>query len=62
LTGALIEFERPGDGAHELFIDLLPAHERRARVTLRFEIFGGALERLSLGAQTAFVARGEFCR
>ncbi len=62
LTGALIEFERPGDGAHEVFIDLLHADERRARVTLRFEIFGGALERLSLGAQTAFVARGEFCR
>jgi trans-2,3-dihydro-3-hydroxyanthranilate isomerase len=61
LTGALVEFERPGDGAHEVFIDL-HAHERRARVTLRFEIFSGALERLSLGAQTAFVARGEFCR
>ncbi len=62
LTGALIEFERPEDGAHEVFIDLLHAHERRARVTLRIDMVGGALEPLSLGAQTAFVARGEFCR
>jgi hypothetical protein len=62
LTGALIEFERPEDGAHQVFIDVLHAHERRARLTLRFDIVGGALERLSLGAQTAFVARGEFCR
>ena len=62
LAGALIEFGRPEDGAHEVLIDLLHAQERRARVTLRFEIVGGALERLSLGAQTAFVARGEFCR
>ena len=62
LTGALIEFERPPDGAHQIFIDLLQANERRARVTLCFDIAGGALERLSLGAQTAFVATGEFCR
>ena len=62
LTGALIEFERPPDGAHQIFIDVLDMHERRARVTLRFDIAGGALERLSLGAQTAFVATGEFCR
>lgn len=33
-----------------------------ARVTLRFEIVDDALERLSLGAQAAFVAMGEFCR
>ena len=62
LTGTLIEFERPQDGAHQIFIDVLDVHERRTRVTLRFEIADGALERLSLGAQTAFVARGEFCR
>ncbi len=62
LTGALIEFEPPHDGAHQIFIDVLDVRERRARVTLRFEIAGGALERLSLGAQTAFVATGEFCR
>ena len=62
LAGALIEFERPEDGAHEIFIDLLHAHDRRARVTLRLGIVGGGLERLSLGAQTAFVARGDFCR
>jgi len=40
----------------------LHSRERRARVTLRFEIADGALKRLSPGAQTAFVARGEFCR
>ena len=62
LTGALIEFERPPDGAHQIFIDMLDVHERRARVTLRFEIAGGALESTSLGAQTVFVATGEFCR
>ncbi len=62
LTGALIEFERPPDGAHQIFIDMLDVHERRARVTLRFEIAGGALESMSLGAQTVFVATGEFCR
>ena len=62
LAGAVIEFERPEDGAHQIFIDMLHAQERRARVTLRFEIVGGALEGLRLGAQTAFVAKGEFCR
>ena len=62
LTGASIECERPEDGPDESFIDLLHPRERRARVTLRFEIVDGAPERLSLGAQTAFVARGELCR
>jgi len=30
-------------------------------MTLRFEMVDGALDRLRLGARTAFVARGEFC-
>jgi trans-2,3-dihydro-3-hydroxyanthranilate isomerase len=60
LAGAAVEFERPPDGAHEIFIDMLHGHGRRARLTLRLDILDGALGCLSLGAQTAFVATGEF--
>jgi trans-2,3-dihydro-3-hydroxyanthranilate isomerase len=62
LAGAAVEFDRPGEGAHEFFIDLLHEHGRPARLTLRFEIADGALDSQSLGAQTVFVAKGEFCR
>ncbi len=62
LAGAVVEFDRPGEGAHEFFVDLLHEHGRRARLTLRFEIADGALDSLSLGAQTVSVAKGELCR
>ncbi len=62
LAAAAVAFERPAKGAHEIFIDVLHERGRRARLTLRFETADGGLRRLSLGAQSAFVAKGEFFR
>lgn len=61
-AAAAAEFERPQDGDHEIFVDLLDERDRRARVTLRFAVTGGALEETRLGGQTAIVATGELTR
>lgn len=61
-AAAAAEFERPEDGDHEIFVDLLDEWDRRARVTLRFAVTDGVLEETRLGGQAAIVAAGELTR
>jgi len=53
-----LEFERPDDGEHELFIEQGYAMGRPSRVTLRMTVERGALARVAIGGQVVRVAEG----
>jgi len=59
-AAAAVEAERPEDGDHEIFFDLLDDVQRRARLTLRLSVLGGELETTRCGGQAVVVASGEF--
>lgn len=57
-AGAAHEFERPGDGAHEIFIEQGYAVGRPSRITLGMSVEAGKLVSLRVGGQIARVGEG----
>ncbi|WP_424360677.1 PhzF family phenazine biosynthesis protein [Methylocystis parvus] len=53
-----LEFERPDDGEHELFIEQGYAMGRPSRITLRMTVERGALTRVAIGGQAVRVGEG----
>lgn len=53
-----LEFERPDDGEHELFIEQGYAMGRPSRITLRMSVERGALTRVAIGGQAVRVGEG----
>jgi trans-2,3-dihydro-3-hydroxyanthranilate isomerase len=53
-----LEFERPEDGEHELFIEQGYAMGRPSRITLRMTVEHGALTRIAIGGQVVRVGEG----
>lgn len=57
-AGVAMAFERPDDGAHQLFIEQGYAMGRPSRLTLRMRVENGALVQTILGGQMTRVAEG----
>jgi trans-2,3-dihydro-3-hydroxyanthranilate isomerase len=57
-----LAFERPDDGAHELFIEQGYAMGRPSRITLRLDVEQQALTRVAIGGQVAPVGEGRLFR
>jgi trans-2,3-dihydro-3-hydroxyanthranilate isomerase len=57
-AGVALEFERPRDGEHELFIEQGHAMGRPSRITLRMSVEDGALARVAVGGQVVRVGEG----
>jgi len=57
-AGVANEFERPDDGAHELFIEQGYAMGRPSRITLRMSVENGAVAGVAIGGQVVRVAEG----
>jgi trans-2,3-dihydro-3-hydroxyanthranilate isomerase len=53
-----LAFERPDDGAHELFIEQGYAMGRPSRITLRMMVTQGSLSEVAIGGQVVRVAEG----
>ncbi len=53
-----LAFERPEDGAHELFIEQGYAMGRPSRITLRMSVENAALARVAIGGQVVRVGEG----
>ncbi|WP_442755259.1 PhzF family phenazine biosynthesis protein [Methylocystis sp. JAN1] len=53
-----LEFERPEDGEHELFIEQGYAMGRPSRITLRMTVERGTLSRVAIGGQVVRVGEG----
>ncbi len=58
-AGAALEFERPKDGEHQIFIEQGHKIDRPSRLTLRMSVAGGALANIHLGGQAVEIAHGE---
>lgn len=57
-AAAALAYERPEDGAHELFIEQGYAMGRPSRITLRMWVEDGRLSRVVIGGQVVRVAEG----
>jgi trans-2,3-dihydro-3-hydroxyanthranilate isomerase len=57
-AGVALEFERPDDGEHEIFIEQGYAMDRPSRITLRMSVGHGALTAVAIGGQAVRVAEG----
>jgi trans-2,3-dihydro-3-hydroxyanthranilate isomerase len=57
-AGVALEFERPDDGDHEIFIEQGHAMDRPSRMTLRMSVGKGALTAVAIGGQAVRVAEG----
>ncbi|MDJ0449891.1 PhzF family phenazine biosynthesis protein [Methylocystis sp. JR02] len=57
-AGVALEFERPADGEHQLFIEQGHAMGRPSRITLRMGVENRELTRISIGGQVVRVGQG----
>lgn len=57
-AGVAVEFEKPDDGEHQLFIEQGRAMGRPSRITLRMSVDAGALAGVSVGGQAVRVGEG----
>lgn len=57
-AGVAHEYENPGDGEHQIFIEQGRLLGRPSRLTLRMEVEGGRLAKVRVGGQVVQVAEG----
>ncbi|WP_330083622.1 PhzF family phenazine biosynthesis protein [Methylocystis iwaonis] len=57
-AGVALEFERPADGEHQLFIEQGHAMGRPSRITLRMGVENRELTRIAIGGQVVRVGQG----
>jgi trans-2,3-dihydro-3-hydroxyanthranilate isomerase len=57
-AGVALEFERPEDGEHEIFIEQGHKMGRPSRITLRMDVEGGRLACVHIGGQAVRVSEG----
>jgi trans-2,3-dihydro-3-hydroxyanthranilate isomerase len=58
-AASAVEFERPENGEHEIFIEQGHMMARHSRLTLRLGVADGALASVQIGGQAVVVAQGE---